>query len=173
MWNQLLLDSIHCLLTVIKNNTVPLFPQMLMNVLLGGFSAHDSGTASILLEATFAGVIKALIWCTLEANTNAMVMTSYFSRGWNRAAYFKTKLMAQRGMFLYYGWNVKQVVLHCFGILRKGWITEIDCEREGIYTAHILVSGSWLEASGENRAGDPEVPFQGCFFHRVHCYWQL
>lgn len=170
MWNQLNLDSIHCLLIVIKNNTVPLFPQMLMNVLPGEFSAHDSDTVSILSEATFAGVIKALIWCTLEANTNAMVITSYLSHAWNRAANFKIKLMAQKGMFLYYGWNAKQVVLHCFGILRKRWITEIDCERQGIFTAHILVSGSWVEASGENRAGDPGTPFQSCFFHRVHCH---
>lgn len=44
-----------------KNNAVPLFPQILMNVLLEESSAHDLGTVSILLEATFAGVIKALI----------------------------------------------------------------------------------------------------------------
>lgn len=130
MWNQFHLDSIHCIFTVIKNNTVPLFPQILMNVLLGEFSAHALGTASILLGATFAGVIKALIWCTSEANTNAMVITSYFSCACDRAVYLKIKLMIQRGMFLYYGWNMKQVVLHCFGILRKGWTVEIDCARQ-------------------------------------------
>lgn len=61
MWNWFNLDSRDCILTLIKNNTVSLFPQILMNVLLGELSVHDLGTASILLEATFAGVIKALI----------------------------------------------------------------------------------------------------------------
>lgn len=61
MCNQFNIDTIDCILTVMKNNAVPLFPQILMNVLLEESSAHDLGTVSILLEATFAGVIKALI----------------------------------------------------------------------------------------------------------------
>lgn len=64
-----------------------------MNVLLEELSVHGLGTASILLEATFAGVIKALILCTLEANTSAMVITTYFLCACNRAAYSKLKLM--------------------------------------------------------------------------------
>lgn len=55
------MGCIDCILPVTKSNAVPLFPQISMNVLLGELSVHDLGTASILLEATCAGVIKALI----------------------------------------------------------------------------------------------------------------
>lgn len=57
---QFHVGCIACILPVTKSNAVPLFPQILMNVPLGELSARDLGTVSILLEATCAGVIKAL-----------------------------------------------------------------------------------------------------------------
>lgn len=67
-------------------------------------------------------------------------------------------------MFIYFGWNVEAGCFTLHWYFKKGWIIEIGCEREGMYLAHILATGSCVEVSGENRADDCRNYFPKLFF---------
>lgn len=58
-------------------------------------------------------------------------------------------------------------MLHLY--FRKEWIVEIDCEKESIYLAPILVTGSPVETSGKTELMTPGIPFQSLCPHRFYC----